>query len=134
MGARSYAELPSYLAGWDVCIQPFARNESTRFISPTKTLEYMAAGLPIISTPITDVAEQYSHIVYLGSTPQEYIQACEQALSETPQHAQARREEGQRILAQTSWDNTAQAIEDLIVQAYRDRSPIVVGASTLQAT
>ena len=55
-----------YLAGWDVCLLPFARNDATQFISPTKTLEYMAAELPIVSTPITDVAEPYGDIVYLG--------------------------------------------------------------------
>ena len=59
VGPSSYADLPSYLAGWDVCLLPFALNESTMFISPTKTLEYLAADKPIVSTPITDVAEPY---------------------------------------------------------------------------
>jgi len=58
-GQREYAQLPSYLAGWDVCMLPFALNKSTKFISPTKTLEYMAAERMIVSTPITDVAEPY---------------------------------------------------------------------------
>jgi UDP-galactopyranose mutase len=57
LGQRSYQDLPRYLVGWDVCLLPFARNDATRFISPTKTLEYMAAERPIVSTPITDVAE-----------------------------------------------------------------------------
>jgi hypothetical protein len=55
MGQRTYDELPKFLAGWDVCLLPFALNESTKFISPTKVLEYMAAELPSVSTPITDV-------------------------------------------------------------------------------
>ena len=79
-GQRSYAQLPSYLTGWDVCLLPFARNNATRFISPTKTLEYMAAERPIVSTPITDVAEPYGGIVYLGDTPAAFIAACERAL------------------------------------------------------
>src|SRR5918996_5078284 len=66
-GQQGYADLPSFLAGWDVCLLPFALNEATRFISPTKTLEYMAAELPIVSTPITDVAEPYCDIVRLGA-------------------------------------------------------------------
>ena len=117
MGSRSYGELPAYIAGWDVCIQPFALNEATRFISPTKTLEYMASDLPIVSTPITDVVDEYSHIVYLGRTANEFVAACEKALAETPGKKQARVEEGRRTLALTSWDITATAIEDLILKA-----------------
>src|SRR5205807_4204720 len=80
-GQRAYQELPAFLTGWDVCLLPFARNDSTRFISPTKTLEYMAAEKPIVSTPITDVAEPYGHIVRLGETAEEFIAACDAALT-----------------------------------------------------
>src|SRR3954454_18794460 len=80
LGQRKYAELPGYLAGWDVCLLPFARNDSTRFISPTKTLEYMAAERPIVSTPIAAVAEPYGHIVYVGDATEEFLRACEVAL------------------------------------------------------
>ena len=65
-----------------MALLPFARNEATRFISPTKTLEYMAAGKPIVSTPITDVAEPYGDMVGLGDTPAEFLAACEAALAE----------------------------------------------------
>ena len=126
LGPRSYAELPSYLAGWDLCIQPFARNESTQFISPTKTLEYMAADLPIVSTPITDVAEPYGQIVYLGATAQEFVAACEQALAESPERKQARTERGRQVLARTSWEGTAEAIETLIQEVIARRSPVAV--------
>ncbi len=78
-GPRSYASLPAYLSGWDVCLLPFALNESTRFISPTKTLEYMAAEKPIVSTPIADVIEPYGDIVYGGKTPRQILAACERA-------------------------------------------------------
>ncbi len=83
-GQQSYADLPSFLAGWDVCLLPFAQNEATRFISPTKTLEYMAAERPIVSTPITDVAEPYGDVVYLANTPAEFVAACERALAALP--------------------------------------------------
>ena len=73
--------MPGYLAGWDVCLLPFARNEATKFISPTKTLEYMAAERIIVSTPIADVAEPYGGIVFLGGTPQEFMEQCERALN-----------------------------------------------------
>src|SRR5436305_14501540 len=80
-GQQPYARLPEFLAGWDVALLPFARNDSTKFISPTKTLEYMAAEKPIVSTPITDVAEPYGHIVRLGSTPAEFMAARAAALA-----------------------------------------------------
>ena len=61
-GAKSYDELPDYIAGWDVALLPFARNESTRFISPTKTPEYLAAGRPVVSTSIRDVVRPYGDL------------------------------------------------------------------------
>jgi len=116
-GQREYAALPSFVAGWDVCMLPFARNNATRFISPTKTLEYMAAERPIVSTPITDVAEPYGNIVYLGDTPAAFIAACERALTASPQEREQRTEGMRQVLSQTSWDATAQAMEQLIDQA-----------------
>ncbi|HEU4411860.1 MAG TPA: glycosyltransferase family 1 protein, partial [Polyangiaceae bacterium] len=59
LGPKGYHELPRYLAGWDVALMPFAQNESTRLISPTKTPEYLAAGRPVVSTPIRDVVRPY---------------------------------------------------------------------------
>jgi UDP-galactopyranose mutase len=123
LGPRDYADLPEYLAGWQVCIQPFANNESTRFISPTKTLEYMAAGLPIVSTPIKDVAEPYGEIVYLGSSPQAFVEACEQALAESPERKQERMRLGKKVLEGTSWDATARSIDNLLRQAITRRMP-----------
>lgn len=113
-GQRSYDELPRYLAGWDVCLLPFARNEATRFISPTKTLEYMAAELPIVSTPITDVAEPYGDIVYLGGTPDEFLAACEAALGSSPEERAGRTAKMRKVLAGTSWDVTVEAMNRLM--------------------
>ena len=62
LGSKSYAELPRYASGWDVALLPFARNESTEFISPTKTPEYLAAGLPVVSTSIRDVVRPYQEL------------------------------------------------------------------------
>ena len=62
LGRKEYAELPAYLAGWDVALMPFAINEATRFISPTKTPEYLAAGRPVVSTPVADVVRQYGDV------------------------------------------------------------------------
>jgi UDP-galactopyranose mutase len=110
LGQRTYAELPAFLAGWDVCLLPFARNEATRFISPTKTLEYMAAEKPIVSTPITDVAEPYGDLVHLGDSIEAFIAACDQALNPAAEES-GRRLTGMRdVLRRTSWDATVRAM------------------------
>ena len=116
-GQRTYEELPRYLAGWDVCLLPFARNDATRFISPTKTLEYMAAELPIVSTPITDVAEPYGDIVYLGGTPDEFLAACEAAIASGPAERAARAAQMRNVLAGTSWEVTVAAMDRLLDKA-----------------
>jgi UDP-galactopyranose mutase len=110
-GQRRYEELPGYLAGWDVCLLPFALNDSTRFISPTKTLEYMAAERPIVSTPITDVAEPYGEIVRLGDGTEAFIRACERALSADGDDRAQRAALMRGVLARTSWDTTVAAMD-----------------------
>ncbi|HEX8637619.1 MAG TPA: glycosyltransferase family 1 protein, partial [Pyrinomonadaceae bacterium] len=84
LGGRDYKELPQYLAGWDVAIMPFAINDSTKFISPTKTPEYLAAGKPVVSTAIRDVVRPYGDkgLVHIASTAEEFVAACEKAMRE----------------------------------------------------
>jgi glycosyltransferase involved in cell wall biosynthesis len=127
-GQRSYDELPRYLAGWDVCLLPFAQNDSTRFISPTKTLEYMAAELPIVSTPITDVAEPYADIVYLGGTPAEFLAGCKAALRSDPEERNHRATLMRKVLSGTSWDVTVSAMEALLAPALDQRSIVRASA------
>lgn len=129
-GQQSYASLPGFLAGWDVCLLPFARNDSTRFISPTKTLEYMAAEKPIVSTPITDVAEPYGDIAYFGDSPEAFIGACERAFSAGDAERSARTAKMQQVLSRTSWDATAAAIQDLIGKAIEDNATLADGVFT----
>jgi UDP-galactopyranose mutase len=83
LGGKAYEALPRYLAGWDVALMPFAINESTRFISPTKTPEYLAGGRPVVSTPIVDVARHYGDLeaVKIAATTEDFIAACDQALA-----------------------------------------------------
>jgi UDP-galactopyranose mutase len=117
LGSREYDELPSHLAGWDVCLLPFAMNDATRYISPTKTLEYMAADKPIVSSPIRDVAGPYGDIAYLGDGPAEFVKACERALAASPAERSARRERARDVLAHTSWDRTARGMCDALSRA-----------------
>jgi len=83
LGMKSYSDLPKYFAGWDVGIMPFALNDSTRFISPTKTPEYLSAGLPVVSTAIRDVVRPYGELgmARIAHSPDEFIAASEQAMS-----------------------------------------------------
>jgi len=114
MGQRRYDELPSFLSGWDVCLMPFALNASTRFISPTKTLEYLAAGKPVVSTPVRDVAQQYADVVPIAATPAEFVAACEGILARSPEAQAEFREHAAQVVAATSWDLTASAMQVLL--------------------
>ncbi len=116
LGSKAYGDLPRYLAGWDVALLPFARNESTRFISPTKTPEYLAAGKPVVSTSIRDVVRPYGDLglVRIADTPKEFVAACEAALAED---SAAHLEKADAFLANLSWDKTWSQMEDLIAGA-----------------
>jgi UDP-galactopyranose mutase len=116
LGARDYAQLPAYLSAWDLCIMPFAINAATRFISPTKVLEYMAAARPIASTPITDVAEPYGDIVHIGSGADGFVRACEQALAETGEDRDRRAARALEVLAGTSWDRTVAEMDRIVAR------------------
>ncbi|MBD1842066.1 glycosyltransferase family 1 protein [Cyanobacteria bacterium FACHB-63] len=106
LGSKSYQELPHYLAYWDVALLPFALNESTRFISPTKTPEYLAAGKPVVSTSIRDVVRPYGELglVHIADRAEEFIEQVELAM----QQGQSERVED--FLAQMSWDQTWEAM------------------------
>ena len=114
LGQQPYQSLPQFLAGWDVCLLPFAQNDATRFISPTKTLEYMAAELPIVSTPVTDVAETYGDIVSIAGDAKSFIAACEAALLASPQEHAVKVEKMRKVLASTSWDTTVDKMSHLL--------------------
>jgi glycosyltransferase involved in cell wall biosynthesis len=105
LGAKTYAELPLYLGGWSVALLPFARNDATRFISPTKTPEYLAAGRPVVSTSIRDVVSPYGDLglVAIADTVDEMVRACHAALCE---HGEGRRARADAFLRGMSWDAT----------------------------
>lgn len=115
--SMDYAELPGALAAWDVCLMPFALNPSTRFISPTKTLEYMAAGKPVVSTRIRDVERLYAEGVAIADDAAGFVRACESLLAETDAARQRRQAMQARLVAATSWDLAAARVVDGIEQA-----------------
>jgi UDP-galactopyranose mutase len=132
LGGKSYQDLPGYIAGWDVALLLFAQNESTRFISPTKTPEYLAAGKPVVSTPIRDVVCPYGQmgLVRIANDAQEFIAAAEDLLG-----AEATREKWlgtvDEFLATMSWDETwarmSRLIDDVLVK--KTRTAMVAKAS-----
>lgn len=111
LGMKSYNELPNYLAGLDYTMMPFALNDATRFISPTKTLEYMAAEKPIISTAIKDVVSQYSDCVKIVDSAEQFKDAIK-AIENDKQKSFLPLYK--KVLDTTSWDHTAMKISELI--------------------
>ncbi len=113
-GQQDYADLPRILKGTDICLMPFAMNEATKFISPTKTLEYMATHRPIVSTPIKDVERFYSDIVYLADTPEAFIARLDEALKETAEARARKHRREDKILAEQAWDAIADNMRALM--------------------
>lgn len=128
LGGKNYQDLPSYLAGWDVAIMPFARNEATRFISPTKTPEYLAAGRRVVSTAITDVVEPYERLglVRIGRSAAEFATQLDAALADDGSSDEAR----DRFLASNSWDATWQRMARLMADALRAATDESVASSS----
>jgi UDP-galactopyranose mutase len=113
LGQRPYSELPMFVAGWDVCLLPFSINAATRFISPTKTLEYMAAEKPIVSTPIVDVLGPYGNVVHIAKDAPSFLKACERALDRSRDRSKELALMRQ-IVTESSWDATAERMHELI--------------------
>jgi UDP-galactopyranose mutase len=119
LGGKKYDELPNYIAGWDVAMVAFAMNESTRFISPTKTPEYLAAGKPVISTPIRDVVRPYgdNKLVHIVSNADEFISAAEKELNTKRRTSWLKKVDD--FLLYNSWDRTWGQMVRHIEDAYQ---------------
>src|SRR6185369_5292351 len=137
LGMKPYEDLPRYFAGWDAGIMPFALNDATRFISPTKTPEYLAAGLPVISTAIRDVVRPYGELglVHVVANPGEFIAVAEQAMNRDM--SLKWRERADDFLTTLSWDSIWDGMNRLIhgvveapprVVAYPSHAPGTEGA------
>ena len=127
LGGKSYTDLPRYIAGWDVALLLFAHNDSTRFISPTKTPEYLAAGKPVVSTSIKDVVRPYGDmgLVRIADTPVDFVAACDAALHED---ASDRVEKADVFLSTMSWDITwarMAALIDGVVTTHATRTEAI---------
>ena len=132
-GQQTYQDLPKFLVGWDVCLLPFALNDATRFISPTKTLEYMAAERPIVSTPIRDVVEPYAGTVFIGNTTKEFINGVEKALTLTPEERSGLVGRMRAVVRETSWEITAQQMDTLVAGKLSKAQSVRQGSNKVSA-
>lgn len=114
LGMQPYAVLPYLVASWDVCLLPFAINEATRFISPTKTLEYMAGEKPVVSTPVRDVDALYGDTVRIADGAPAFVAACDAALAETPAQREARNAEMRATVRRNGWDDRVATVRRLL--------------------
>jgi glycosyltransferase involved in cell wall biosynthesis len=114
LGQKAYAELPAFCKGFDLCLMPFALNESTEYINPTKALEYMATGREIISTAVPDVVHNFGSVVKIARSKEEFVLMCETALDQPDAEAIAR---GLKMAQQNSWDSIVAQLEEHMVEA-----------------
>jgi UDP-galactopyranose mutase len=124
LGGKTYDQLPSYLSGWDVALMPFAMNESTQFISPTKTPEYLAGGKPVVSTPVRDVVRHYGELegVKIASGPEEFVAACDAAMELSHDPESGWLAEADLMLSASSWDTTQARMAGLVADVLGTRT------------
>lgn len=127
-GQQGYDDLPRILSGTDICLMPFAMNEATKYISPTKTLEYMAAHKPIVSTPINDVIELYGSVVRVGNSAEQFAGQVRAALLDSPETQRMRENE---LLQRNTWDSIATRMGNLINEKIAEKLlPRTLGEAT----
>jgi UDP-galactopyranose mutase len=130
LGRKTYEELPAYIASWDVAVMPFSLNEATRFISPTKTPEYLASGKPVVSTPIVDVVGSWGHLeaVRIAGTAVEFVTETASAL-ELPGRDPNWLMPVDAELDRVSWDRTWKEMAGLTASALRHKRMLTLANS-----
>lgn len=118
LGGRDYKELPDYCRGYDVCMMCFALNEATEFINPTKALEYLATGKPVVGTPVRDVVRQYADTVRIANSPEDFVGQIDQALAGKGRDMVER---GIEKAKAASWESTVDTMESIIERTLRTK-------------
>jgi glycosyltransferase involved in cell wall biosynthesis len=120
LGKREYSELPGYVKAFDTCLMPFALNEATEYINPTKTLEYMAAGKPIVSTAVADVVRNFTPVVRVARSPEQFVSFVAEAARRPDASLIA---QGLQMASDSSWENIVGQMRGLISSAIREVTP-----------
>jgi Glycosyltransferase len=129
LGQRSYEDLPRYVKSFDVCLMPFALNEATEYINPTKTLEYMAGGKPIVSTAVPDVISNFTPIVEVAYSTNEFVEAVVKAAADPNAESIAK---GVEMATRSTWERIVASMRTLINDAV-DEAPIISEIAPAQA-
>jgi glycosyltransferase involved in cell wall biosynthesis len=127
LGSKTYNELPAYLGGWDIAIIPFLLNDSTKYISPTKTPEYLAGGKPVISTSIVDVVNPYAikGVVHIADNADDFIKAAEIELNKSEADKKEWLNAVDELLSDNSWNNTWQNMVKLITATIKQKTNLL---------
>ena len=120
LGRREYAQLPNYTKAFDVCMMPFALNEHTEYINPTKALEYMATGRPIVSTAVPDVVSNFSEAVNIAISPECFVEMCDRALTNPDEEAIER---GLKMADNNQWEASVAKLEGHIEDVLKKKAP-----------
>jgi glycosyltransferase involved in cell wall biosynthesis len=121
LGGRDYSQLPAYCKAFDICLMPFALNEATEYINPTKALEYMATGRNVVSTPVADVVRNFGSVVRIAHTHDEFIRSCLELAEAKDSAAIAR---GLDMARANSWESTVEKLEGHIADAIRIKAKV----------
>jgi len=121
LGPKDYSLLPNYAKAFDVCLIPFVLSREGKFLSPTKTLEYLATGKPVVSTPITDVVRFYDGVVGIADGPDEFGMAVRRCMEEDNASMKQKRI---CFTENKSWEDTAEKMEKLILDKIEEKSSV----------
>jgi glycosyltransferase involved in cell wall biosynthesis len=130
LGKQAYADLPAFAKAFDVCLMPFALNQATEFINPTKALEYMATGRPVVSTAVADVVRNFGSVVQVAQSRAEFIECCRKAAAQPDQGAV---ESGLEMARANSWERIVGELDRHVVTALRRRVSLSKAASENEA-
>ncbi len=126
LGGKDYSALPAYVKKFDVCLMPFALNEATEFINPTKALEYMASGRPIVSTAVEDVVLQFDHVVTIAASSNEFVASCERAIAERDER---KIKTGLKLARQNSWESIVAQLEKHVHDVLATKRTVATSAA-----
>jgi glycosyltransferase involved in cell wall biosynthesis len=125
LGQQPYEKLPAFCKGFDVCLMPFALNESTEFINPTKALEYMATGRPVVSSAVSDVVRNFGSVVHVANSEEEFVSLCQRAIQQADKN---RIEAGLKMAAENSWERIVAELENHVGDALKKQNAVEVAA------